>query len=382
MFEACFYYLAAYPMMLLGYYCVIRSPTNIGFHLDTKSKLPDWLLDIVISTFMVIGVANFSLNVLVYAGGNVFKYMANVSLRYMEFEEQGTTLGYLFSYTAMYLWHFKIVRRGRLVTPGFLLFLLITGMMVASTGRVFSTLLHIASFFCIMYFVELQRRGKPPDSKYAGLLFGTAVLGIGLYFMRLLSSMAYNNMIKGGLLASVTPLLTAFGYFAIGKGNLPNVALFLKIIDAWKDDIGFLYGQSLITWVLNILPSALRPKGYQPSVMIYEAWYTHFVGGGHPPPTGIGEMYLNFGVLGPVLGMLAFGAGMGILYKVMLKSRSYLFLAIFSQIAIGFVMLYPKTEFDNMTLWYVLPIGATLSFCRIAAAAARREKVRHAGRGA
>ncbi len=38
----------------------------------------------------------------------------------------------------------------------------------------------------------------------------------------------------------------------------------------------------------------MRPEAYQPSVMIKQVWYSHLQGG-NLPPTGIGEMYANFG---------------------------------------------------------------------------------------
>ena len=139
----------------------------------------------------------------------------------------------------------------------------------------------------------------------------------------------------------------------------------MKIIDSWAEDVGFLYGQSLLKPFITFLPTSLRPEilGYSLGLTIKETWYLGIRGGGLPP-TGIGEMYMNFGVLGPFIGMFIFGAFCAWIYNFMRKTKSYWILVMYSQILIGFIMIYAKGEFSNLKLWYVIPIALTVSFLK------------------
>ena len=351
----CVYFFFGYVCMLLGYYLVKQNNLKIRFDLEPKSQLSDTVLNIFIITFLIIGIGNYIYNVWIYAGGNLFSYMANVSVRHIEFAVSGTTIGYIFAYNAMYIWFFKLARKNIYWSKFFIIILILTLLMKASTGRIFGTMLYIASFIGIYYYLEISSKRVLSNAKYYVAAIGIVLFGIINYYLRIISSLSYNNMLESGIAKAFIELFNEFGFYAVDKGNLPNIGVFLKIVDSWKNEIGYLYGQSLITWIFNILPSSIRPEAYQPSVMIKQTWYSH-IPGGNLPPTGIGEMYANFGILGPFLGMFIFGCLVALLYNYTLKSKSYWFLAIYIQIAIGFIMLYPKGEFDNLTLWHVIPI--------------------------
>jgi hypothetical protein len=159
--------------------------------------------------------------------------------------------------------------------------------------------------------------------------------------------------------------LSNIGYFAIDKSNIPNIPIFMKIIDSWADDVGFLYGQSFLKPFMAILPSSLRPEsfGYSLGMTIKETWYSNMRMGGQPP-TGVGEMYMNFGWLGPFLGMFMFGAFCAWLYNLLNKTKSYWVLVAYSQILFGFVLFYPKGEFMNLQFFYFIPIALTVLLLR------------------
>ncbi|MEN6328399.1 MAG: O-antigen polymerase [Syntrophomonas sp.] len=351
---ACMYFFFGYICMLIGYYLVKRNNLQIKFDLETKEEISDRVLNLFILCFLVIGISNFLYNVWILAGGNLFTYLANVSVRQLEFADSGTASGYLLAYNAMFIWLFKLFRN-RNHSKLFIIMLLITIIMKASTGRIFGTMLYIASFVGIYYLLEISNKKKINNAKYYFAAIGLVSFGIIFYFMRIISSIVYNNSLKNNIGLVFMQLFNQFGYYAVDKGNMPNIGVVLKIIDSWGTDIGYLYGQSLVTWICNILPSSMRFQGYQPSVMIKQTWYLHIIGG-NLPPTGIGEMYANFGIFGPFLGMFLFGCLAAYLYNYTIKSRNYWCLAIYVQITIGFIMLYPKGEFDNLTLLYVLPI--------------------------
>lgn len=350
-----FYFFSSYIFTLLGYY-IVRNKTPIKLKFESKRIVSNFVINIVVFVFVSIGILNFIQNIITFANGNFFVYFSNISLRFQEFSTTGTTLGYTLAYNAMYIWLFKLFRENdRKLNLKYLFILLLTIIMKASTGRVFGTLLYISSFIALYYFYEINQNNRIKNRKY--YLFGLLLFfsGVLFYFFRIISSLSVNKSVVGGILKELSHLFDLFFFLAVDQGNVPNFGLLLKIIDSWGNDIGFLHGESLLTWIYGFLPSFLRPEGYQPSVLIKNTWYSHLPTG-NLPPTGIGEMYANFGILGPFIGMFAFGCLMGYIYNYTTKKCNYWIYVIYVQITIGFIMLYPKGEFDNLSLWMILPI--------------------------
>lgn len=353
-------FIVGYLATLLGYSC-FRRKKDIKINLENNYQIPDSILNPVIAFFLLIGIINFTYNILINAEGNLFLYMKNISLRQYEYAEDGTTVGYLFAYIAMYLWFFKGLRK-QAIPFIFFVFLIISGLMKASQARILQTIVYLISFVVIYYYIDVTRNKCVKNAKYicGFILFG--VLGITIYFLRILSALNVSNKLNG---LSIDVLWVAFlsniGYFAIDKGNIPNIPILMKIIDSWANDIGFLYGQSLLKPFLGILPTCARPEilGYSLGATIKETWFLNIPGGGLPP-TGIGEMYANFGMVGPLIGMFMFGAFCAWLYNLLLKTRSYWILVCYSQILTGFILIYAKGEIFNLSLWYILPISFTI----------------------
>ena len=147
------YFVIGYIFTLIGYKTFVKRGQPQVILNDDVSHRFIWL---IIIGFSVLGTINFIFNIYTYAGGNIFAYFSNLSVRYLEFEEiEGTTLGYLFAYIAAYLW-FYIVLKNRKFSMLFALFLFLTILMKASTGRIFQTLIYIASFVVIYYFRNIH----------------------------------------------------------------------------------------------------------------------------------------------------------------------------------------------------------------------------------
>jgi len=350
-----------YVSFILGYRLVGRGqlPIEIKYRAGDSSATA-----MVLVFFMLfVGIANFAINLGTYGHWNLVAYFKNISSRADEFGNGGTTLFYLFANTAMYILFHRIKRTGK-GTKFFLFFFVINVLMVASTGRIFTTMSFLLVFISLQYYSEYRFGSAPNNRKY--ILFGviTAVVGVIFYYLRILSSISVMNKNSGtNVVLSFSEFAKQIGYYTVDKANIPNVGVLLKIIDSWDRDIGFLNGSSLVLWLTNVLPSEWRPVDYQPSVMIRKIWYANLQGG-NLPPMGIGEMYANFGYLGPLFGMLILGAAMSLLYHNAIRKHSFWLLAITMQISINFLMIYPKGEFDNMTLWFILPIMISVLFIR------------------
>lgn len=350
------YYIAGYLSALMGYKCFVKKgiPT-----ITFKDGISIKIVNVVIVFFVAIGLFNFCFNVEKFAGGNLMRYFSNVSVRYLEFEEfGGTTIGYIFGYTAAYLWLYKIFKTNRRSFL-FFIYLPITVCMHATTGRISGTLFYALSFVCIYYLINFKEN-KTNNLKYAMLLAIFGFCGFLFFVFRLTSSLSYSNMLDAGWLKTISSYINfeSLMFLAVDQGNIPNVSIFMQIIDSWGRDIGFLYGSSLFTWIFSMVPESIRPEGYQISVIIKNIWHAQ-TPGGNLPPTGIGEMYANFGVLGPFIGMFLFGCFVALIYNLLFKYNNFWYLVIYSNISLYFIMLYPKGEFDNLSLWHVVPMLVT-----------------------
>jgi oligosaccharide repeat unit polymerase len=349
------YIIICYIFAYLGYKTFINKFTpKIDLYNDGISIK---ILNIVIIIFIIIGLSNFYFNVLKFAGGSLFLYMENMALRYAEFKYiGGTTIGYLFAYTAGYMWLYRSFKLNKKISPVLIIYILITIIMKASTGRILGTLFYLLSYVLIYYFIYFDTQSKK-HKKYFLVLFLIPFLGISLYFFRGASSVGF----EVSMLDSIS--LNTIMYYLVDKGNVPNLTVLMKVIDGWGDGMPFLYGKSLFTWVYDIIPSEFRPAAYQPSVMIKQVWYPH-IEGGNLPPTGMGEMFANFWYFGSVFGMYLFGVFSAFIYNLLNKFNNYFYLVVYSNITLGFIFIYPKGEFDNLSLWAILPIGLTYLLVR------------------
>lgn len=357
---ALFYMIFSYIFAYIGYKTFKKNfEPSIDLYNDGISLK---IVNVIIIIFAIFAILNFSYNIFKFAGGNPLEYMSNVSTRHLEFQNSGgTTLFYLFGYVAGYLWLYKLMKKGKKISTSFyfLLFVLLTIFMKATTGRIFETLSYLLSYVVIYYFVNYKTESQN-NKKYILSIVALMSLGLLFYLFRITSSLAYNDMLTASFIDTIFQFVNfdSIMYLAVDKGNIPNISVLMKIIDGWGDTIPFLYGESLFTWLYGIIPSSIRPEGYQPSVMIKQVWYSH-IQGGNLPPMGMGEMFVNFWYFGAVFGMFIFGAFVAFMYNLLNRFNNYWYLVMFSNISVGFILLYSKGEFDNLTLWDIIPIGMT-----------------------
>ena len=339
--------------------------TKKQFTLQFKENYSDFLINFLIFIFCFIGLCNFAWNVLYFADGNLLNYFANISVRYYEFKEAGTTIGYLFLELAAYLGCYQSLKYRRKISFFTYLLIILTFIVRLSTGRIFQSLAILATFACV-YYLSLSSNKTNKNYKFIGLGFGLGVCGVLIYFFRITSSLHFIGDFSGNWITQILSFLnfeTVFK-FAIDKGNMPNIPVCMKIIDSWETDIGFLYGRSLYEWVFSFLPKIIRPEYNCPGILVKQIWYEH-IPGGNLPPTGIGEMYANFGFLGPIFGMFGFGVFAAYMWNILVKLQSYWMLAIYSNISINFFFLFAKGEFNNLTLWQIIPFIAIYLFLKI-----------------
>lgn len=149
-------------------------------HIKQESNISDFSFKIGIVLFLVLCYANFFYNVWIFAGGNVFNYLSNVSIRAYEFESSGTTIMYNFGFIAVYLYLYLCLKRNKF-TFRFYSVLLSIIIIKFSMGRLLHTINFALSVFVIQYFYHYQVLRKK-HYLYIGGLLGLIGLGVFMYF--------------------------------------------------------------------------------------------------------------------------------------------------------------------------------------------------------
>lgn len=359
------YLIIGFLSSVLGYELFKKKQYAI-IRLETERIISNKVIITIIIIYFFAGIANFTVNVYKIAGGNFMAYMSTLSARHaIDKEIPHTTIFYLFTYISVYLMIYFLKRNkinGRMLLP----LLTIVFIMLFSTGRGFTTLSYFITVIGIYYLLNFDITDISYNIKYIHFFFYISIGAIVMYFIRWGSSIVLmtNSIYSAIDTISKYDYAELWSFILFEKGNTPNIPVLMKIIDSWGDDIGFLYGKSLGSWILGFLPSSIRPIDYQPSAMIRIAeWFPHALG--NHPPTGVGEMYANFGILGPIIGMFFFGVFCAVLYNALIFFQNYWVLLIYLQIVIGFIFIYPKGEFDNLSLWQILPILVTYALLRL-----------------
>lgn len=348
-----FYYLIGFIFTLIGYYLIKPKENHFEIKYEDKRKISDIALKIVIVLFYSAGILNFSINVMHFSNGNVFDYFANMSRRAIEFNEWGTTIGYTFMEISVFLWLYYLLRDKKNFSISFIISTFIYILVKASGGRIFGTLSVIAVIIGVYYFSELSKKKKIDNKKYLLVASIIILASVFMYFFRLMS-----NYIEIGKVDNVLDGFKLFfhqiGYYAVDRGNVPNIAIMPKIIDSWDSDIGYLCGSSFLTFIFSFVNIGIPHTKFMTSVMIKNTWFSQ-VEGGFLPPTGVGEMYANFGPVGVFIGMLLFGIFIAFLYKFMVKKGNFFVTLVSIKIIVLFIMIYPKVDSSNFSLWFILP---------------------------
>lgn len=341
--------LIGYWAALIGYFmtCPIKSFVYAKVPPEVSSYYFLWLSLI----FYGVGVLNFSINVIEFSSGSVIDYFRNVALRSYEFKGKGTTLGYHFMYAASYMLFLRSLKFGgvNFVT---IFLVAISVLIFASTGRIANTVFYVVSFLFIFYYV----RGG--ISSHRTLVFSAIsifLFALGFYFLRIASSLyaVYGNVelsdyFDGG------SVWEGVVHYVFDRGNVPNFALLMKVVDSWGADLGYGYGLTLLYPVYGFISSDFFGIIKIPAVLAKDEWYKALAMG-NLPVTGLGEMILNFSVYGFSFGMFCFGLMGGAAKRIMHQTKSAIYLVFYAKFVL-FYMLYAKGEFNNFSLfWFAFP---------------------------
>lgn len=351
-----FYSLIFYLLFVSSCEIVLKSKYNrVNFKIETQNLNLSLIYSLSIF-FFLIGITNLIYNIVSTSEGNVIHYIENIVSRSKEFKESGTTIFYHFSYISIYLYIVYAYCKKKVLALNltFYTFLSFTLLMKFSTGRITNTLFFIMSIIALIYLLKLSDNHKIKNSKYYLSFIPLGIFGVLFYSFRIVSSYLSYEM-NMTFFKSVKMVIDDFGYYAIDKGNLPNLPIMMKIIDSWGEDIGYLWGKSYLSVLQSLFQIEFIKNNFPiVSVKVKEVWYSHVFGGALPPSI-IGEAYSNFGIFGIIIFPVFFGLIVGLSYRYVLIKRSIWLHIICIQILVGFIFIAPKVESTNLSPWFIIP---------------------------
>ncbi|MFB6264014.1 MAG: O-antigen polymerase, partial [Bradymonadaceae bacterium] len=112
----------------------------------------------------------------------------------------------------------------------------------------------------------------------------------------------------------------------VGNRNLLGAAKTAHIIDGVPEHLPYQYGRSYVVWLVTPVPRTVWPDkpAIRTGALVGEAIFNTPERTGVPPGV-IGELYINFGLVGIPIGMFLVGFGLRSLYVTLrphLKSRN------------------------------------------------------------
>ncbi len=362
-------FIIGYIATICGYYILMnqcKDNTNLKIKNCNTKYISNTALRTVVVLFACIGIGNFLYNVYLFSSGDIILYLQTISLRSSEFKLGGTTLGYHAIEMAVLMYLYYLFRNKYSVGFSFYALLIASLIILFSKGRLFYMATYMGTVIGVYYYFVYDLK------KYNRIFFcigiSAILLFIGSYFFRYVSSyiIGYGLTDISEILKILGTSLSQFGYYAVDKGNIPNITLLPTIIENYSFD-NYLYGSSYLIPVFGDIPgiiSLLDIDNSIPAILVKNTYFSH-ISSGSLPVTVIGEAFMNFGYVGIPLIMFVVGLLAATLRKFLLNHTNIFVLIIYLKIGIGFFAILPKGEFNNFTIWMIIPTMVTYIVLRV-----------------
>lgn len=363
---------AGWIAFLVGYLMCRRRDVAEGrwqIAFTSRQQLPGWLVRLAILACVAVGLLNFLYVVNLYPGG-VFEYYSDIGLRTRRLDMMQasvSTLGFNLIYAAPVLGAFVVLRDRSLGRhSGEWRLVVITALFALAVflgqARIFAAISYAMLLAGLIYVNSTAAR----KNTYFGVgVFVLFVSGLVFFVVRIVSILTHNHP---GFTASVslTELLrTAIQsllYFVVGKGNVPNLPAVMNLLAYGHGDGELLFGRTFFSWLGALTGSE---GGNSIASQLGAAWGTT-VGG--VPPTVIGELFLNFHIVGVPVGMFFLGMACAAVYEFTKACRSFWVWFVYLAILFRFIFVLPKGEMYNLegALMLALPTVLIVVVLRLA----------------
>lgn len=241
-------------------------------------------------------------------------------------------------------WYFLIVTGHKKTSYSFYIYLFLMLLVISLQGAKSTIYVAIVILMCLRhYFVR-----PIPLSK----LVASAV---AMFIVLIIYQVVFRELLVIGEIVSLETEDGGvfFAFFRELSGNLMQYQTLRIIVDKIPSEHDFLYGKSLLALVTLPIPSSIYPDklltapGYFTIFFWPDRWFNE---GTSLPPGFFGEMYLNFGYVGIIVGGIVMGWFSARIYKLsfhpFLRPKKVLTLCVFN----GLLLHYFRGEFVAPTL--------------------------------
>lgn len=340
-----FMFLVGYIAYAIGYFAFLKKQKQCY---KESYSIDNFVLKIFILIFMTITIVNF-LYIVFSTTGNPLTYFRQMSVNRYIYTTELSTFGYNFGVFSIYLYQYYLLKNNKKTSLLFIISSMLMIIIKASTARIFQSMATILILLGIFYTFN---KSSDKNIKYSKYIFFTVAFGIIVYIFRAAGSFyfygGYNTFAE-----AIYDVISRLAYYIFGRGNVVNIVIVPYIINNWESDYGtYLYGSSILSGLAKYFPF-LHDIFPATSYLIKNLWFEDIIGGALPP-TCIGELYINFGILGIVVGMFFMGIASSIMFNIFNKKISFLKTLIYMHIACVFILLFPKTDFSSFPIFEIV----------------------------
>lgn len=366
--KALLLFVVGYASYLVGYLCFIRNNGPRHIRLPTRYEMAGWVSRLAIASCIAIGLLNFLYLASSYPGG-ILRFLLDFGQRSNRFDDIAgpvTTFGYQFLYAGVFLWFVILLRDRKLrlssaESLAFFSVVLMSVLISVSQGRLSQSISYFLILASLGYIFSTNGSQNIRFAAFAGCgLLGAIVL----YFFRKVSAGAFgatDAMTIESLAEYASAFMPALGYWLVDKGNVPNLAIVINLLE--QDGLAGSHWYGLSFPVALTKLSSLTGDFPNIGQSVSTAWFNE---DGGLPPTIIGEMFLNFGIIGVPIGLFLVGVFSAWFYNAVRSSGYFLLYIIYVAILFKFFFLWPKGESSNLVgaFWQFMPTVAVFLVIR------------------
>lgn len=339
-----FLFLIGYIAYAVGYFSFLKKSKQ---YYSESFSIDNLVLKYFIIIFMTITLVNF-LYIVFSTTGNPLTYFRQMSVNRYIYTTELSTFGYNFGVFSIYLYQYYLLKNNKKPSIIFISSSMLMLIIKASAGRIFQTMATILIILGIFYTFSMI---TDKNTKYSKYILFTVTFGIIIYVFRAAGSFYFH----GGydtFIDAVYDIISRLTYYIFGRGNVVNIAIVPYILNNWESDYGtYLYGSSALSGLVKFFPF-LKETFPSTSYLIKNLWFEDIIGGALPP-TCIGELYINFGLIGTVIGMLIMGIISSILFNIYSNKVSFIKTIIYMHFVCFFILLFPKTDFSSFPFFEI-----------------------------
>lgn len=312
--QTLFYAIVGLHFFQIGYFSIL------GRLIFTKKLLIEYKwsstrLKILLISYSLISIISFS--IIIKLSGGFSYYFQNIHAAMINITTGSALffMGVLLIEIPLLIWFFNILenKKNLILFSGYFLLVIFLFFSLGERGHLISL---IISLLVIYHYAR----------KKLNLLFLISTVGAFIIFLTLYGQYREltkeNHLIKKAGFDSKIKLETIYHYSMYEFDQLIRVK---DIVENTPDKISFQYGKTFINLLLKPIPSRIwenKPQGA--GVLVTKNLYPkHFSAHVSVAPSLLGELYLNFHLIGVITGFFIFGIIVRALYEFLQNNKNH-----------------------------------------------------------